>query len=231
MKWLAGCCNDLQDVIAYCIKTTHQCVQVSDKRVRVSANLYRPPPYSARCTVTEKWNFAAVFRRINRELRDFFWLHRNQRVLLYRFHTKPCMCGNFLKIHREAYIKIFLVVFLDEVIFKAKLENLLRAWETFKLNVRTFLQGYSKKLAAEKRKKLADLEKRLDRVKRLLLMNPNQPFLIKEVDKITAQLKVIEKERVSAAIHKSHYRDICMDKCSLTTAKSYRKNRQKPGNC
>ncbi len=75
--------------------------QVLDKRVCISANLYQPPPYSALCTVTEKWNFAAVLRRINRELCDFFWLHRNQRVFFYRFHTKPCMFGNFLKTHRD----------------------------------------------------------------------------------------------------------------------------------
>ncbi len=101
--------------------------------------------------------------------------------------------------------------------------DFLMGWEQLKMELKHLLIELSLSKATETHLLRQNLEGKLEWAKQALQLDPNSKVLNTEVNGFFAQITKMEIDRVKGTLIHSHYRDVCLDRCTLTTAKKLQK--------
>ncbi len=98
-------------------------------------------------------------------------------------------------------------------------------WEQLKTDIKYLLTDFSMSRARKRCLFRENLERKLEQAKQELQLDPNNEDLNSRVNGLFAQIKKLEIDRVKGTLLHSHYRDVCLDRCTLTTAKKLHEDR------
>ncbi len=82
---------------------------------------------------------------------------------------------------------------------------------------------FSKRMAIKRKIKHLDLEEKLRKAKEVSQKEPENRINNEYIKDILLQIRSEEKLEIASRIHNSHYKDICIDRCYLNTAKKLQK--------
>ncbi len=111
----------------------------------------------------------------------------------------------------------------DAKLLEKNENDFLVGWEQLKMDMKYLLIDFSIFRARKIRLFRESLERKLEQAKQELQLHPNNGVFNSQVNGLFAQIKKLEIDKVKGILLHSHYRDVCLDRCTLTTAKKLQK--------
>ncbi len=96
-------------------------------------------------------------------------------------------------------------------------------WDILKREIKDMSLRFSKHKAMQRKMSIFKWERELEEAKEKVRVDPDDFQSKNKIKIVLEHLKQNERREIAAIVHKTHYKDICVDRCFLNTAKKLQK--------